>query len=72
LDELWANVGQESQEVGVWVALEATTKIVPVIQLGPRTLELAYAVVHELRQRMSVEVALPVSVVMACGSTFMP
>jgi hypothetical protein len=48
LDELGANVRQESQEVWVWVAMEATTKIVPVIQLGPRTLELAYAVVHEL------------------------
>ena len=39
LDELWANVRQESQEAWVWVVMEATTKIVPVIQLGPRTLE---------------------------------
>jgi transposase-like protein len=60
LDELWANVRQESQEVWVWVAMDATTKLVPVIQLGPRTLEMAYAVVHELRQRMSVRAALPV------------
>jgi IS1 family transposase len=44
----------------VWVAMEATTKIVPVIQLGPRTLEMAYAVVHELRRRMHVGMALPV------------
>jgi hypothetical protein len=43
----------------VWVAMEARTKIVPVIQLGPRTLEMAYAVVHELRERMQREVALP-------------
>ncbi len=41
LDELWAHVRQEGQEVWVWVAVEAATKIVPVIQLGPRTLEMA-------------------------------
>ena len=58
LDELWAHVRQESQEV--WVALEATTKIVPVIQLGPRTLERAYAVVHELRGRLQLGATLPV------------
>ena len=52
--------GQESQEVWVWAALEATTRIVLVIQLGPRTLEMAHAGVHKLRQRMSVEMALPV------------
>jgi IS1 family transposase len=60
LDELWANVRRESQEVWVWVAMEATTKIVPVIQLGPRTLEVAYVVVHELRQRMETGHPLPV------------
>jgi hypothetical protein len=60
LDELWANVRRESQEVWVWVAMEATTKIVPVLQLGPRTLEVAYAVVHELRARMQTGVALPI------------
>ena len=60
LDELWAHVRQESQEVWVWVALEATTKIVPVIQLGPRTLEKAYAVVRELRGRLQPGATLPV------------
>ena len=44
----------------MWVAMEATTKIVPVIQLGPRTLELAYAVVHELQKRMQPGLALPI------------
>jgi IS1 family transposase len=60
LDELWANVRQESQEVWVWVAMEATTKIVPVMQLGPRTLEMAYAVVHELGERIQPGLVLPV------------
>jgi IS1 family transposase len=60
LDELWANVRQAGEEVWVWAALEATTKIVPVLQVGPRTLEQAYAVVHELRERMQAEAPLPV------------
>jgi IS1 family transposase len=60
LDELWANVRQTSREVWVWTSMEVTTKIVPVIRLGPRTLALAYAVVHELRQRMETGHPLPV------------
>lgn len=60
LDELWASVRQESQEVWVWAAMEVTTKVVPVIQLGPRTLAMAYAVVHELCHRMKQDHPLPV------------
>ena len=60
LDELWANVRQKSREVWIWTTLEVTTKIVPVIRLGPRTLAVAYAVVHELRQRMEIGHPLPV------------
>jgi transposase-like protein len=60
LDELWANVRQEGQEVWVWVAMEAATKIVPVIRLGPRTLEMAYRVVYELRERIQAGLTLPV------------
>ncbi len=62
LDELWANArsGQTSREVWVWTTMEVTTKVVPVIRLGPRTLAVAYAVVHELRQRMQAGHPLPV------------
>jgi IS1 family transposase len=52
LDELWANVRQATQEVWLWVATEATTKIIPVMQLGPRSLDMAMAVVHSLRRSM--------------------
>jgi transposase-like protein len=55
LDELWANVRRENQEVWLWAAIEATTKVVPILKLGPRTLEMAFSVVHELRQRMKAE-----------------
>jgi transposase-like protein/IS1 family transposase len=52
LDELWAKVRRESQEVWLWVALEAQTKVIPVMKLGPRTLDMAMKVVHELKERM--------------------
>jgi IS1 family transposase len=60
LDELWANVRQKRHDVWVWTSMEVTTKIVPVIRLGPRTLAVAQAVVHELRQRMQPGQPLPV------------
>ncbi len=41
LDELWANVRQASQEVWLWVATEASTKVIPVIRLGPRMMDMA-------------------------------
>lgn len=50
LDELWANVSQESREVWVWAVIDTSSKLVPVLKMGPRTLDLAYAVVHDLFQ----------------------
>jgi IS1 family transposase len=51
LDELWANVQHLGQDMWVWVVSDATTKIVPVIQVGERTQEMAFHVVHELKGR---------------------
>ena len=52
LDELWAKVKQSDQEVWVWVAYEAKFKLITVLQLGPRTQQMAYSVVHELISRL--------------------
>jgi transposase-like protein len=52
LDELWANMKHSNQDMWVWVVSDATTKIVPVIQVGGRTQEMAYQVVHELKGRL--------------------
>ena len=52
LDELWANVKRSTQDMWVWVACDVTTKIIPVIQVGGRTQEMAYHVVHELKGRL--------------------
>ena len=52
LDELWAGVKDAGQEIWVWTVCDAKTKLIPVIQLGPRTQTMAYAVVHELIARL--------------------
>jgi IS1 family transposase len=52
LDELWADVKHAGQDVWVWTVCDAKTKLIPVIQLGPRTQAMAYAVVHELIARL--------------------
>ncbi|MDO8971414.1 MAG: hypothetical protein Q7U74_12045 [Saprospiraceae bacterium] len=52
LNELWANVKHSTQDMWVWVVSDATTKIFPVIQVGGRTQEMAYHVVHELKGRL--------------------
>jgi hypothetical protein len=48
LDELWANLDRKGQEMWLWVATEATSKLIPVIKMGPRTLDMAMGVVHAL------------------------
>ena len=53
LDELWANVKQAQQDVWVWTVCDAKTKLIPVIQLGPCTQDMAYSVVHELKTRLT-------------------
>ena len=52
LDELWADVKHAGQSVWVWTVCDAKTKLIPVIQLGPRTQTMAYAVVHQLICRL--------------------
>jgi IS1 family transposase len=52
LDELWANVKAGGPDVWVWVASEARTKIIPMMQVGSRTQDMAYSVVHELKGRL--------------------
>ena len=53
LDELWANVKQGGQEMWLWVAHDAITKLIPVLQVGGRSQEMAFSVVHELKGRLA-------------------
>ncbi len=54
LDELWAKLEKKERAVWVWTVCEAKTKIIPVIQLGARTQDMVYRVVHELKSRLKV------------------
>ena len=53
LDELWADIKHEGQALWVWVALDAKTKLIPVLSLSDRTQQAAYQVVHELKARLA-------------------
>ena len=59
-DELWANVKHAQQEIWVWTICDAKTKLIPVLQLGPRNQTMAYAMVHELKARLKAGI-IPVS-----------
>lgn len=37
------------QDMWLWVAHDATTKLIPVLQVGGRSQEMAFSVVHELK-----------------------
>lgn len=53
LDELWANVKDRGQDIWLWIASDPKTKIIPVMQVGARNQDMAYAVVHELKGRLA-------------------
>ena len=46
---------EKEQAVWVWTVCEAKTKIIPVIQQGARTQDMAYSVVYELKTRMKAD-----------------
>jgi hypothetical protein len=48
LDEVRTAIRQGSQIVWVWIALDARSKLIVAMHVGPRTLELAHAVAHAL------------------------
>ncbi len=50
LDELRTTLRDKAHELWVWVALDARSKIIPVLCLGGRTQEMAHAVIHSLCQ----------------------
>lgn len=53
LDELWANVKEGSQDMWLWIASDARTKLIPVMQVGGRSQVMAYGVMHELQGRLA-------------------
>jgi transposase-like protein len=50
LDELRTRLRSATQVLWLWLAIDPRTKILPVLELGPRTQNMAHLLIHSLRQ----------------------
>ena len=50
LDELRTRLRSAKQVLWLWLAIDPCTKILPVLDLGPRTQNMAHRLIHSLRQ----------------------
>ncbi len=50
LDELRTRLRSHKQVLWLWLAIDPLTKILPALQLGPRTQTMAHSLIHSLRQ----------------------
>jgi hypothetical protein len=53
LDELRTRLRRATQVLWVWLAIDPFTKILPVLELGPRTQNMAHTVIHSLRRSLA-------------------
>ena len=53
LDELRTRLRCATKVLWLWLAIDPRTKILPVLQLGPRTQHMAHILVHSLRQSLA-------------------
>jgi IS1 family transposase len=53
LDELRTRLRCATQVLWLWLAIDPRSKILPVLQLGPRTQHMAHILVHSLRQSLA-------------------
>ena len=53
LDELRTRLRSANQILWLWLAIDPLTKILPVLQLGPRTQTMAHRLIHSLRQLLA-------------------
>jgi transposase-like protein len=53
LDELRTRLRCAKQILWLWMAIDPLTKILPVLQLGPRTQHMAHQVIHSLRELLA-------------------
>ena len=52
LDELRTRLRSCTQVLWLWLAIDPRTKILPVLELGPRTQHMAHQLIHALRQSL--------------------
>jgi len=55
LDELRTRLRCASKGLWIWLAIDPCTKILPVLQLGPRTQNAAHSLIHSLRQHLATD-----------------
>ncbi len=53
LDELRTRLRSANQILWLWLAIDPLTKILPVLELGPRTQHIAHRIIHSLRQSLA-------------------
>ena len=53
LDEIRTRLRSSSQVLWLWLAIDPRTKILPVLELGPRTQTIAHRLIHSLRERLA-------------------
>src|SRR5215469_5023137 len=53
LDELRTRLRSATQILWLWLAIDPCTKLIPVLQLGPRTQHMAHALIHALRESLA-------------------
>ena len=53
LDELRTRLRSATQILWLWLAIDPLTKMIPVLQLGPRTQNMAHTVIHSLRRSLA-------------------
>jgi transposase-like protein/IS1 family transposase len=53
LDELRTRLRCAKQVLWLWLAIDPCTKILPVLQLGPRTQHMAHLLIHSLRRSLA-------------------
>ena len=61
-DELYTTLRDKTHDLWVWVAFDPQSKLIPALQLGPRTQDLAHVLVH------AVKLTLAPGCVPACTS----
>jgi IS1 family transposase len=55
LDELRTRLRSHTRVLWLWLVIDPTTKLLPVLHLGPRTQDAAHSVIHSLRQHLAPE-----------------
>ena len=60
LDELCTRLRSHKQVLWLWLAIDPLTKILPALQLGPRTQNMAHSLIHSLGQILTTG-CLPLS-----------